>query len=37
MDWENDTMGAIAAPVSDGVALRAMTTDDLAAAHALTA
>jgi predicted N-acetyltransferase YhbS len=27
---------AIAAPVSDGVALRAMTPDDLAAAHALT-
>jgi predicted N-acetyltransferase YhbS len=36
MDLENDTMGAIAAPVSDGVALRAMTADDLAAAHSLT-
>jgi predicted N-acetyltransferase YhbS len=33
---ENETMGAIAAPVSDGVALRAMTPSDLAAAHALT-
>ena len=29
-------MGAIDAPVSDGVALRAMTADDLAAAQALT-
>jgi ribosomal protein S18 acetylase RimI-like enzyme len=33
---ENETMVAIAAPVSDGVALRTMTADDLAAAHALT-
>jgi ribosomal protein S18 acetylase RimI-like enzyme len=33
---ENDTMIAIGAPVSDGVALRAMTADDLAAAHTLT-
>lgn len=30
-------MGAFAAPVSDGVALRAMTAADLDAAHALTA
>ena len=30
-------MGAIATPVSDGVALRPMTADDLAAAHSLTA
>ena len=30
-------MGASTAPVSDGVALRAMTSADLAAAHALTA
>lgn len=30
-------MGAITAPVSDGVALRAMTAADLDAAHALTA
>lgn len=37
MHWENDMMGAIEAPLSDGVALRAMTADDLAAAHALTA
>lgn len=29
-------MGAIDAPVSDGIALRAMTAADLAAAHALT-
>ena len=29
-------MGAIAAPVSDGISLRAMTAADLAAAHALT-
>ena len=35
MHWEK-TMGATAAPVSDGVSLRAMTADDLAAAHALT-
>jgi ribosomal protein S18 acetylase RimI-like enzyme len=33
---ENNTMTAIAAPVSDGIALRAMTADDLADAHALT-
>ncbi|HSW24300.1 MAG TPA: GNAT family N-acetyltransferase, partial [Burkholderiaceae bacterium] len=30
-------MGAIDAPVSDGVVLRAMTAADLAAAQALTA
>jgi predicted N-acetyltransferase YhbS len=30
-------MGAITAPISDGVALRAMTAADLDAAHALTA
>lgn len=30
-------MGAMDAPVSDGIALRAMTAADLAAAHALTA
>jgi len=33
---ENDELIAIAAAVSDGIALRAMTPDDLAAAHALT-
>jgi ribosomal protein S18 acetylase RimI-like enzyme len=33
---ENDTMDVIDAPVSDGVALRAMTADDLPAAQALT-
>jgi predicted N-acetyltransferase YhbS len=33
---EIDTMGALEAPVSDGVALRAMTSADLAPAHALT-
>jgi predicted N-acetyltransferase YhbS len=32
-----NTMGATPAPVSDGVALRAMTAADLDAAHALTA
>jgi ribosomal protein S18 acetylase RimI-like enzyme len=37
MHWENDTMVAITAPVSDGVSLRAMTAADLGAAHALTA
>jgi predicted N-acetyltransferase YhbS len=36
MQWENDTMGAIDAPVTDGVSLRAMTEADLPAAHALT-
>jgi ribosomal protein S18 acetylase RimI-like enzyme len=35
-DREIDTMGASTALVSDGVALRAMTASDLAAAHALT-
>jgi ribosomal protein S18 acetylase RimI-like enzyme len=35
-DREIDTMGASTALVSDGVALRAMTAADLAAAHALT-
>jgi ribosomal protein S18 acetylase RimI-like enzyme len=33
---ENDTMDVIDAPVSDGIALRAMTADDLPAAQALT-
>ena len=36
MNLENDTMGADAAPGSDGIALRAMTAADLAAAHALS-
>jgi ribosomal protein S18 acetylase RimI-like enzyme len=33
---ENVTMSAMQAPAADGVALRAMTADDLAAAYALT-
>ena len=35
-DKENDVMAATTAVISDGVALRAMTVDDLPAAHAMS-